>query len=220
MRWFFLAPLLVVPHLVAAQAQSDPYEIFRNAAALLDGADEFTVHVEKDFDVVLIDGAMVQYSGAVDVAYSEELGLYIDYGDDLSAKEFWYDGETVTLIDTLANIYVAVPFEGGVSGMLDAIEVKHGIRLPFAPLVGKNLGRDLETAVTTARYLGIHDVDGIPCDHLLFRGKIEDWQVWVDTGDAPLIRKLVVTKPNKTHQTSTGSVSDVRFTEEASNDGG
>jgi hypothetical protein len=192
MRWFFLTLVFVMPHLAAAQARPDPFEIFGNAAELLNGTDEFTVHVEKDFDVVLIDGAMVQYSGAVDVAFSEDRGLYIDYGDDLSAKEFWYDGETVTLLDTLTNIYVTAPFEGAVSRMLDAIENKHGLRLPLAPLVGRNLARDLENTVINARYLGIHDVAGVPCDHLLFRGRTEDWQVWVDAGDAPLIRKLVV----------------------------
>jgi hypothetical protein len=192
MRWTILTLVLAAPTLAAAQAPPDPIEIFRQAAELMDNADGFTVQVEKDFDVILLDGAKVQHSGAADIAYREDLGLYIDYGDDLSAREFWYDGKTVTLLDTLTNIYVAVPYEGTVTKMLGAIETKHGVRLPLAPLVGKSLATDLEPAVVTARYLGIHDVDGVPSHHLLFRGETEDWQMWVDIGEVPLIRKLVV----------------------------
>lgn len=192
MRWIFLSLILAAPQLVVAQVGPDPVTVFQQAAELLNDVDGFAVHIEKDFDVILIDGSKVQYSGAADVAYREDLGLHVDYGDDLSAKEFWYDGETITLLDTLANIYVAMPYQGSVYRMLETIETDHGVRLPLAPLVRKNLATDFKAAVITARNLGIHDVDGVPCHHLLFRGETEDWQVWVDIGDTPLIRKLTV----------------------------
>jgi hypothetical protein len=31
------------------------------------------------------------------------------------------------------------------------------------------------------------------CDHLAFRGESVDWQVWIDRGENPLIRKIVIT---------------------------
>lgn len=177
---------------VAAQDQPDPVEIFRAAAERLEQADAFSVHIEKVFDVILVDGMKVQYSGAADVVHSRRDGLFIDYGDDLSAKRFWFDGKAVTLLDELANIYVSVPFEGPVDEVIDGIEERHGVRLPLGGIFNRSLYREFEERVVTARHLGIHDVDGRACDHLLFRGESEDWQIWIDADNGNLLCKSVV----------------------------
>ena len=49
------------------------------------------------------------------------------------------------------------------------------------------------TRVSRGRYIGIHDVDGTPCHHLAFVGETLDWQLWVQTGETPVPRKVVVT---------------------------
>jgi hypothetical protein len=36
----------------------------------------------------------------------------------------------------------------------------------------------------------VGDRDG---DHLAFRGEALDWQVWIERGDAPVFRKIVIT---------------------------
>lgn len=191
-HWMLLALALALPQLAVADVSLGPIKLFRQAAELLETANGFTVHVEKDFDVILNDGAKVQYSGAADVFYQEDLGLYIDYGDDISAKKFWYEGKSVVLLDTLADIYVAVPAQGSVSEVLEIIEARHQLRLPMASFMRPDLAADFEAAVVKARHLGIHDVDGVPCHHLLFQGETEDWQIWIDSGDKPLIRKMVI----------------------------
>ena len=39
----------------------------------------------------------------------------------------------------------------------------------------------------------MHDVEGIPSHHFLFRGDHLDWQIWIEDGERPLPRKIVVT---------------------------
>ena len=53
----------------------------------------------------MLDGAKIQYGGAMDILVKREGGLHVNYGDDISAKELWYDGSTLTLIDHLSNVY-------------------------------------------------------------------------------------------------------------------
>ena len=60
-----------------------------------------------------------------------------------------------------------------------------------AALLQKRLVEQLEGRRSS--YLGIHDAEGEPCHHLLFRGERADAQVWITTGDEPLFRKLVLT---------------------------
>ena len=47
--------------------------------------------------------------------------------------------------------------------------------------------------VRTGRYLGIHHVQDVKCHHLAFRQEGLDWQIWIEDGDKPVPRKLVIT---------------------------
>jgi hypothetical protein len=42
-------------------------------------------------------------------------------------------------------------------------------------------------------YVGPALVGGDPCDQFAFRQEGVDWQVWIQKGDSPLPRKLVIT---------------------------
>jgi hypothetical protein len=188
-----LAALALPLRALAVEASPDPHALFRDATTRIESSRGFSVHIEKRFDVVAVDGAKVQYSGALDVVARPDGGLHIDYGDDLSSKEAWYDGANLTLVDHLHNAYVTVPVTGSNREALAHVQQRYRVEMPLAPLLQRGLAAKLEIETVRARYLGIHDAEGLPCHHLLFRGEENDLQVWIDTEDAPLLRKLVVT---------------------------
>ena len=175
-----------------AQTVPDPVDLYRAAAARLKTATALSVEVEKRFDVILTDGAKIEYSGALDMVVTRSSGLFIDYGDDFGAKQLWYDGRTLTLLDTLKNVYASVPVTGSVRDVLSQVNKDYDLDMPLAPLLRNDLVDNLE-AHGKASYLGLHDVEGEPCHHLLFRGQTSDMQVWIRDGDQPLLCKLVVT---------------------------
>ncbi len=47
--------------------------------------------------------------------------------------------------------------------------------------------------VHTGVYVGLHEVDGVKSHHLAFRQDGADWQIWIQDGDQPLPRKIVIT---------------------------
>ena len=49
----------------------------------------------------------------------------------------------------------------------------------------------LVEGVTAGKYLGEEDVDGVKCRHARFEQADFDWEIWVESGDKPLLRKLV-----------------------------
>ena len=58
--------------------------------------------------------------------------------------------------------------------------------------------RGFRGAVTCARNLmrvmeGSDLVEGVLCDHLAFSRDDTDWQVWIEAGERPVPRKLVIT---------------------------
>lgn len=187
-----LSVVLLASATASAEPPPDPFDIIRLASDRLSAASSLSFNIEKRFDVVLNDGAKVEYSGALNVISTRSKGLFMDYGDDLSSKRVWYDGRTMTILDSLKNLYVAVAVEGTVAEALVRVAREYGAEMPLAPLLKKNLIDEMESAMR-ARYLGIHDAEGEPCHHLLFRGDNGDMQAWITIGDKPLLRKLVVT---------------------------
>jgi len=186
---FLVAPLYVP----ASNLPPDPITLYRDLTATFSASDSVSVHVEKQFDVVMLDGAKIQYGGALDILVKREGGMHVDYGDDISAKEAWYDGSTLTLIDHLSNVYAQVPAEGEVGDMLVDLDERYGLDLPLAPLLDATVAREFETDLESATYLGLHNVEGEACHHVLYRGTNVDLQIWATTDDKPLLKKLVVT---------------------------
>jgi hypothetical protein len=117
----------------------------------------------------------------------------VDYGDDLSAREVWYDGSRVVIFDQLANIYVEAPAQGTVAEMLLRLEQQYDAKMPLAPLLRGTVVDDVSAAIESSHYLGVHDVNGVPSHHILLRGTEVDLQLWIDADDTPLLRKLVAT---------------------------
>ena len=50
-----------------------------------------------------------------------------------------------------------------------------------------------KTRALIAKHIGLGVIDGMKCEHLAFRNHDTDWQLWVETGDRPIPRKLVIT---------------------------
>jgi hypothetical protein len=188
-----LAMFAVPLNAAADNATPNPLDLYRSLNGHMASVDTYSVHIEKQFDVIRLDGAKVLYSGALDVLVSREGGLHIDYGDDISAKEVWYDGSALTIMDHLENVYVRTPAAGRVNDMVVDVNERFGLELPLAPLLEYTKPDDFEAAVQSATYLGLHDAAGESCHHALYRGANIDLQLWIATGDKPLLRKMVVT---------------------------
>ena len=188
-----LAMFAVPLNTAADDTTPNPLDLYRSMNGHLASANTFSVQIEKQFDVVMLNGAKVLYGGALDLLVNREGGLHIDYGDDTSAKEAWYDGSTLTIMDHLENVYARIPAAGRVGDMVVDVNERFGLKLPLAPLMDFSKPDDFEAALQGATYLGLHDAAGEPCHHALYRGTNVDLQLWITTGDKPLLRKMVVT---------------------------
>src|SRR5262245_34302078 len=65
--------------------------------------------------------------------------------------------------------------------------------LPAADLLLPNAYSELMTDVTEAKDLGSGVIGGTECDHLAFRGKEVDWQIWIAQGSRPLLCQYAIT---------------------------
>ena len=112
-------------------------------------------------------------------------------GDTLN-RAAWYDGRTVTVLDKEHNVYATIEAPATIDATFDKLEDEYGVVLPLADLLYADPYAVLMAGVTYGRYLGLHQAAGVECHHLAFSQERIEWQVWIDAGDKPLPRKLVI----------------------------
>jgi len=197
-----LASIVLVAGPLAAPAEEassptpSPEKLLRQMSDALKKAGSFRFHAEINFDDVLISGQKLQYAGAVDVTVRRPDGIRIDYRDDLSAKRFWYDGKTGTLLDVVHGTYSRTDLPGDIDAAIDRLLEGYDLALPLADLISSDHFEVIEDRALAWGYLGIHDVEGTPAHHIAIVGEDADLQLWIQEDGSPLPLRLVVTYKN------------------------
>ena len=107
--------------------------------------------------------------------------------------EFVFDGKTLTMLGKNANTYAQAAAVGTIDQLVDTLRDKYHRPVPGADLLMSNIHDQLMPEVTNAKDLGSGVIDGVECDHLAFRTKDVDWQIWVAQGDRPYPCRYVIT---------------------------
>jgi hypothetical protein len=105
----------------------------------------------------------------------------------------FFDGKTVSIMSKKDNGYAQFEASGTVDQLIEALRAGHGVALPGADLLLTNSYDTLIAGVQEAKHIGRGIIDGQECEHLAFRNFDTDWQLWVEVGNKPIPRKLVIT---------------------------
>jgi len=145
------------------------------------------------FDDVPLPDTKVQYSGSMEVQLRRPDRLRMTYQDDLTARELWLDGSMVTILGPAENLWAATTAESTIDETLRMLATDYGLSLPLDDLFSSDPHSVLMGNVKADRYMGLHDVNGVACHHLIFGQENVNWQVWIEAGPKPLVRKVVIT---------------------------
>jgi hypothetical protein len=120
--------------------------------------------------------------------------LRADVKSDRQERLYLYDGKSFTLYARRVNYYATVPAAATTTVELaNNLDDKYGIELPLVDLFRWGGPRSSSGQITVATDLGPSVVEGTTCQHYAFRQPGLDWQLWVQLGDFPLPRKVVLT---------------------------
>jgi len=107
--------------------------------------------------------------------------------------EFVFDGKTATMLGQNANVYAQVEVPGTIDQLVDELRNKYGRPIPGADLLMSNVYDQLMPEVVDSKDLGSGVIGGVECDHLAFRTKEVDWQIWIAQGSRPYPCRYVIT---------------------------
>ena len=142
---------------------------------------------------VLEDGEKLTHTHIVDMLAIRPNKLRVDIDGDQKSRLMLYDGKTFTVFARRMGYYASAAAPPTIAGLIDSAQEKFGIELPLADLFLWGSPDAPPNKITEASDFGPADVDGTTCEHYAFRQPGLDWQVWIQLGDHPLPRKLVLT---------------------------
>jgi hypothetical protein len=184
------APGREAPPRRSIEARAD--EELKRMAEFLARLPRFALEAEETFDE-LPDGELRrQLTNVRRVAVERPNHVAADATGDTLNRASWYDGRTVTVLDKEHNVYATIDAPATIDATFEKLEDEYGVVLPLADLLLADPYAALTEGVTYGRYLGIHQAAGVPCHHLAFSQPTIEWQIWIDAGDKPLPRKLVI----------------------------
>jgi len=188
-----LAATLFAPRLLAGPAiDPDADRIFRASCDYLAAAKGFCVNVEVWKDVVLPDGLKIQTTRTLEVQEQRPDQLHIEVHSPHDSRGFWYQHQTLTMLDRRMNLYGVLAVPGNIDQTLDAVEDGFGLEIPLGDLLVSDPYRNMLDHMDAAEDFGKVTVLGVVCNHLAFTGAKADCQLWIADGPKPLPRKCII----------------------------
>ena len=182
----------------AADFSIDPrcQDILRRTSAALAESPQYRFRASIAYDNnEVVDGkdVLVRYGAQTEITLSRPGQLKVSYRGDRSQQDLYIDATEASLVSPEAKIYSNLERGETIDATLDLLWEKAGVAPPLSDLVYKDAYARLAPKALGSSYLGLHDIDGRPCHHMLLFQENVDWQIWIDAGDKPLPRRLVIT---------------------------
>jgi hypothetical protein len=153
----------------------------------------FSFAYDTYLEVVTTDNQKLGLASSGTIAVNRPDKLRATRTGGFADVEFLFDGKTLTMLGKNANAYGQAPAVGTIDQLLDTLRQKYNRPIPGGDLLMSNIHDQLMPEVTNAKDLGSGVIDGVECDHLAFRTKDVDWQIWVAQGERPYPCRYVIT---------------------------
>jgi hypothetical protein len=177
----------------ASAIDPDAVDAVKKMSAYLRTLKSFQITDNVTQDDVLDDGLIVQHESKVDYLTARPNRLRVEVTSDDQHRLYLYDGKNFTVWARLVNYYATVPAPPTIGELIGQADEKYNIELPLYDLYNWGTKDDDVNKIKTAVDVGPSAVEGVTCEHYAFHQEGVDWQIWIQLGEFPLPRRLVIT---------------------------
>ena len=150
---------------------------------------------DTNLDIVSPQKQKVGLASSGTVVLNRPDKLHITRMGGFANVDMVFDGKTLTLLGKNSNLYSQVEAPGTIDHLVDVLRDKYHRPVPGADLLISDPYDELMPLVEDVKDLGSGVIRGTECDHLAFRTKDVDWQIWIAHGARPYPCRYVITSP-------------------------
>ncbi len=203
-----LSPAVVVaaegpssPRMSATDSQIDQKALdhLKRMSATLGAAKAFSFRTNSTVEVPAKNGQFVTLFANSEIALKRPNKLRAKVAGEVPNFDFIYDGSTIAAFAPNNNVYSISKAPETIDAMLPFVERETGIHFPSAYVLFSDPYAVLAKGLTSALVVGSDTVEGVPCEHLAFRAPGVNWEIWIETGERALPRRLAITYTDTTN---------------------
>jgi hypothetical protein len=153
---------------------------------------------DTNFEVVSKEGQKLGLASSGSMKLNRPDKIRATRAGGFANVEYVFDGNTLAMLAKNANAYSQVEWKGTLDQLVDELRNKFHRPIPGADLLMSNIYDQLMPEVVDSKDLGSGVVNGVECDHLAFRTKDVDWEIWIAQGSHPYPCRYVVTSTKVT----------------------
>jgi hypothetical protein len=165
----------------------------KRMSATLGAAKALTYRSRSTVEVPATTGQLITLFATSDVALQRPNKLRVHVTGEVPNFDFYFNGSTIAAFAPTNQVYSVASAPDTIDAMLPFVMEKTGIQFPSADVMYSDPYPVLTKDLTSAFMVGPTTVDGAPCEHLGFMGPGVHWEIWIETGQRVLPRRLVVT---------------------------
>jgi len=153
----------------------------------------FAVTLTSETDQVLDSGQKIRLVATGDLQVRRPDHLRANVKSDRKERQYFYDGKNFVINGPQVGYYAEVPAPSTILELADQLEDQYKLQLPLVDLFRWGSDEADTDEITAAKYIGQARLGDADTDQYAFRQPGLDWQIWIERGDKPLPRKIVLT---------------------------
>lgn len=171
----------------------DADRLLKQMADYLTALPSFTVRTSVGDEVSLKSGEMIEFMSNAEISVQRPNRLRSTQLGGPAGLGIWYDGQHMTVACKMTGTFQMIAAPPTIDGAIDEMRKQLDIDAPGADLLFSRPYDILTEQVVSGRLIGLETIDGVPAQHLAFRGEQMDWQLWIKDGPQPLPLRYVIT---------------------------
>lgn len=176
--------------------ESEALEIGERAGDFLRDAGRFRFTAEIGYEVVQRDGVRLEFGSARTYEVVRPAQVRVETEQRSGEKRLTvFDGTTFVVADLTENAYAQADLKQprDIDFLIDTVRDRLDMPLPLAELLRNDPRASLTEDLEAAAWVGAERLRGFDCDHLLLRNPDADVQLWIERGEHPWLRRVVIT---------------------------
>jgi hypothetical protein len=173
---------------------SKAIEVLKKMSAFTESLDRVAITAVTFTDARLGAGLMISNSNEVHISIDRPGSLQVDSFDGEVTKRLYFHNEKLTAFNTRDKYYAQASIPDEIDAALGYALEELDVEAPLMDLIYRDASTHLISSQQTIIYVtGKARVAETDCHHIVIRGEDVDLQLWVEQGERPLPRKIMIT---------------------------
>lgn len=172
-------------HTAAHADEADAKRLLKAMSDYMAAQKAISFDFDSNLDLVTTQQQRLTLAASGTVVLNRPDKLHVTRRGGFANMEMSFDGKTVTLLGKNSNMAAQVEAAGTIDQLVDVLRDKYHRPVPGADLLMSDPYKELMPEVTDVKDLGSGVIRGVECDHLAFRTREVDWQIWIAQGASP-----------------------------------